>query len=664
MDGYHYGQGLKKCLDEVSYSVREFAGLAGVNSSTVYNTINRGKLPQERHHQSYIKVLDNARLRADLLNELMNTYKEVKDSRTKKPSTRLPVEARRTDYTKVWASIQSLIEDQRLSQTDRDLLIDIFERITDHSKSYLVAVGNVRVGIYPDAVEELCRLENELLSSTPSPIDQIRVRVFRRLAHALRYQGQPNEALKWLEKAAILEKGADENTKGIKDKAWATDQKQTYVLEVEMLAMLYMDEGNIYRRIGKLDDALEKYKSAKAVVDEAIPGELSRKDYPRLWLRSAIATRKQAGVKLFQGRSQQAEVLILDSIRQCQVDPEPDKEWLNEKRKGYQHLAWARSLQGRWENALEQHNEAMKIGKEQQLEISLIEEAKGLRYLAEVQQTIGIYHRDTLNAAKQSYRQSLEAVQKFYLGCDNSEQRDTEQLVLGAIYLGLAQVERYLGNLDFAKANLEKSEKMLCIENDSFHYARMIREKGRFAITNNDYENAQKYLEQARDIFSERSLNNRYYRMSITIELLTLRLQRAKEREDFHSVQESVMHILNGPDLLLADNNPIPDLIVPWIRAQVLLGHTILIISGSSDAATYYREAMEAADDLNRFLVREVGENISQYTKYLAKHGYAVEAQELREYICDTWSRVIALTGKGSQDQFNEWLNNFCRSDS
>ncbi len=253
------------------------------------------------------------------------------------------------------------------------------------------------------AYEKLLVIANPDLAEKWPNLLRFRLRVLLRLARAKRLAGEITDAIGFLNEAELLAREHGEK-------------------ERHLLANVYMERGNNYRRLSRWDKSRSEFNSCYRVFKEIeiATGEKQAKFY-------AVIERKLAGTHLFEGQALSALENCERSLYHCREIKDKKEEY-----KGLQHQAWAFAMLGRWDEALETHKYI--VGTISKHPTDPFMAVKSKRYLGEIYRTCGVLRR-----AKEIFDEAENDLRILYRG-----QIRRDLLVYGMILLGQGTVYRAL----------------------------------------------------------------------------------------------------------------------------------------------------------------------------------------------------------------------------
>lgn len=293
---------------------------------------------------------------------------------------------------------------------------------------------------------------------------------------------QTSRMLRYLAKAQLAETKLSEAIELAKESG---DE----ILRAESLK----ERGDLYRRSNqeKLNSALEDYQEAYAIYDKR------KDDYGKTSLDIRIAS-----VLLTAGNPRDALPRCERSLKNAHIRRD---EYL--ERKSLEYKAWAISMLGNLDNAVDLQLEAHKITSKTNQPPEL---AKSFTYLA------GYYYLcGKLDEAKNTFLNADDNIKKLLNKMrDSSQQQDSSQpqelFIRGSIYLGLGAVEiRKKNNLNLARKHLENSIAIADQIQDQLNKGRALKLMGDLALIDDNKDDAREYFDGARLLFMKSGLERK-----------------------------------------------------------------------------------------------------------------------------------------------------------
>lgn len=587
----HFANLLKACREKSGLNISELASMIHRSRSLISRAQNpdHAYIPPPDVFDKISSVLKEYECPADLLAQLEETWMNCRQENNKNMGEK-------TLNPSLHQDIEDLLYRYRDDQNTQNAFGDSVQVLIAAYRDMHLADGQMNDGLHDFAKDGLETLLISLEPTFTEVINRIKIRVLLRLALAYRYLGKGEEALK------------NELTEAIEL------VRVIGAKEREIHANLLLSKGNFQRRLGHLESAIDTYELAGTNFG-LLPDWNSRR------LGLAKIQRKIGGTLLFRGEALLAEEHLRRSIRICE-------ELRNEKErlKGEQHRAWALSLLGHYDQAMQIHLEVLE--ELISLNTSPVNIAKAKRYYAdtlrmcrEFDLAITIY-----NEARQDFRS--------YTGPLTSEEG---KLLRGPILLGLGQTYRQIGRYLESESNLLRSEDVN--QDDPFFLARTHNELGKLALQRNDFEKAVSYFNKALQSFSEQK--NSYYITALRINLSELYYSMGKY-DDAIKIAEDSLENTRGND----------NLRVHRMRCFLLLGHIKLKLSMGNDILASYFEALRIAnEDLqNSYLFQEA---LLQIKKQILQYEPEQRDQIIREF--SSWQERIGTTNV-TKSFFDDWI--------
>lgn len=591
-----FAEQLRACRDSVGLSQTDLAVALNVNRSTVSRAENAdlAYLPPGNLFERIVEELTRSGCSEELVSDLRDSWQAARPFRvTRLESAEVdPVLQRAADELSAWPP----------TSAERMALADDIKTTVHNWHKYRIAIHHLASGMHDfarDGFESLIvSLENGGQTTQP----RLLMRAYVGLAHACRYLGEAEQALKHeLPQALRL-------------------AKQLGPLENQWQGRILLATGNFQRRLGYLDDAIYAYEQSGTVFSQ-LPEVRERT------LGLAEVERKIGATMLFRGDASGAEIHFRRSIHLC-IDLGESEE----QRKGQQHLAWAYALLGRYDDALRIHQRVLSELRTDN-GISLVTKAKAQRYYADL---LGMCRK--LEDALEAYGQAIQDYRE-YAGTLTLEEG---ALLRGPIFLGLGQTYLLMDRLHEAESNLRQSE--IINKHDPFFLAQTQSWLGNLAAARADYSQAERYYAEALKTFTEHK--NHYYTTEIHLQRADLELARG-DLDKARRIVEEVIASTAGEDNFL----------VHRVRAHCQLAAQKLRKWPAENPLFDYYEALRiAGEDLdNPYLFDGVLKHIDRQLRSLANAKQLEQPLELNAQL-QPWRGRVRTSTKTMNDNFDKWL--------
>jgi tetratricopeptide (TPR) repeat protein len=533
-------------------------------------------LPSPPHHKQIIEILRENGITEGRLLELDSAWRKTRDAYDR---------AGRSAEEPLARELEEVLTEWDIEAFDRVGLVHELRAILDNWKDYQIAISQLRGGMYSFARERLDVLLEKLLHQN-IPQAHLQMRVLLGLGTARRILGEESGALDTQLRQALSLAG---------ELGESERERNSYILTAI---------GDVHRRLGQIDESLDKYREAGISYNGITEDDSTRN------LGLAIVERKIGGSLLYQGKASEALPHISSSLG---VLRKYDK--LDGRRKTEQHLAWAYALVGKFEDAISIHESVLKETESSSL--SLVESAKAKRFTADVLRMAG-----RLDDAEKMYDNALGDLNAF-----TALSTDEESLVRGPIVLGLGQTLRRKGELPGASDYLNQSE--MANARDPFYLGRTSIAIGRLKVDQGEFPEAVRRFASAETIFTD--LGNSYYLLAIDLNRAALDLSRGNDSEAGKIVDE-----------IIATSNHQPDRRNHVLRALILRSElrfrSRLIVDGLDDIQAALQLALKESED--PYSLQEVAGHIQRRISQCKKEGQSTDLSTVSDRIED-WSRTL-----------------------
>lgn len=478
------GNAIKNLRTGVGKTQRELAEQVGLHPSML-SRIENGRLRPNEHLQAIISALQMAGAPREELDTLFELAGYHSTDIFEKPVA-----------SKVILPLQNLFE--RLQQenlADKAWLENQIQMLIAYTHSYRQASEQMSQRNWLAAHKEL----NRQRPYVEAAITQLYFRLDAAQGHTCFSNGFYNEAIHHYQSAY-----------------WHAHQIEDKRKQAQILMRL----GSVHRRRGGIGWATARQRYEEAL---DLYRELNDPD------QEAICWRRIGGTYLLQGRPDKGQPLIeksLDYFRQTGDIPGIYK--------GLQHLGWTYDLLGRWTEASDLHEQALKLIESNVTDVW--ELAKAYLYLAD---------------AYRLERRRQDACEYYKKAYDIFHQFEPEgsgvKLIIGMIFLGLGKAYLKIPGHELeARTYLNKSLEVSQELGEDFKLAEILSEQGDLLFKLGFYKEAEVKLKHAAEKLKE--LGNDFYYATALVSLGNLYYQRGRYHELNNLI--NIVNQLEQPGLL------------------------------------------------------------------------------------------------------------------
>lgn len=588
-DNHRFGSTLKTYRESVALTQEQLALAIGLEDGSSISGYEHGKnLPPQRRLDEIIRVLIEHGAPKECAEKLYEYSGYASGSEYTSP---------------IIAEIARAQNDLAQELFSKTLFEKNLQLIVDHWKKYINALRALRRRRWSDAriaFEMLLQnIDDELPFRKP-----FHARILQRLGDVCRRLGEPLQAIEYYnESIQLTEQGRE--------------------TEWSVLAALLLDRGDGYRWLNQWEKAKEDYGRSSHIFKQIEINTGNSQEYS-----IALVDRRLVGLSLFQG------VVTDETLKNINtsIDTFHEMGVLEEENKGKQHKAWSQAVRGYWDEALEIHKEVVQaLTKPRTNPVTL---AKGQRMLADVYRMSGL-----LDKAETTYKNALDNLKDH----PNEQGYQEDLLVVGMIQLGLGGIYRaYPAKWSEAERYLNDSLVSHRKSGSRLYEARTHQELGRLALERNDFEQAAREFNSAKETFS--TIHNHYYITAIHIDLSELEYRRGNYPEARAHAEKAISYAEEY------------GLRAHLVRAELKLAEINRSEPDEHQPLALYLSALRAARNLNPYLVHEVLCRIVGDSHILANES-SVRTENLR--LCKVVSvehEELLENNVSSEHDRQEWL--------
>ena len=337
---------------------------------------------------------------------------------------------------------------------------------------------------------------------------------------------------------------------------------------------LHTTKGDIHRRNGELRLSMNEYALASSFYAK-IP------DINERMKTLARIDRKMAGLNLYMGKPKVAEVLLYPSMRRSKKSND-----ISGIKKAQQHLAWARALQGYYDEALsihKEHNSGFQVTTQR----DYLELAKSQSYYGEILRMCGNYQE-----AQKIFQFSLDNLSNYA----ETILEEKESLIKGPIYVGLGQTLIALKRSE--EANKILTDSLVINKYAPYFLARTHIALGKLNMLV-DSVKAATHFQAADNLFSD--LGNDYYVATILINRAQLEFYEKRYDEAHKWAREALKYSKENEGYTVHE-----------IRANLWLGLIELAHPVESNALAWLQQCLSLCITplQNSYLINEAIEQL------------------------------------------------------
>lgn len=436
---------LRQLREEHGMTLMELALLVGRSHSLL------SKLERER-------VKPNI----DLVERILRIYASRGATTSKLDRVRLSIGTKHGPSDEFVQRLNLPIETSKLTDLDKQILVNNIRQFTQVWEDYFLVQSELIDGNWNDAKLRL----KDATYSLEHLTDNLKARFYESQARVLRYEGNTNTSLSFLEAAQQAYESLGE-------------------IESESLARVLLAAGDILRRKGSYNRASDKYS-------EALQLSVNK----RLFVYEVMANRKLAGLAVFMGKPGQALNYVRSSVKEAKKISYLDGLW-----RGFQIEAWALMFLGRWDEAISLKEESLRIVLD--LEAHPLDLAKSYRYIADGHLMLG-----NLTLASSFYLKAEKAISVLV----GANQLADETLFSISLHLGKGRLELERKNYGTAEKCFRDCLRASYNSGDEFRRGLAHMYLGRLRFEMHNYPEARIQLNRAIEVFDDGgSAPNFYY---------------------------------------------------------------------------------------------------------------------------------------------------------